>query len=142
MVRSHDQGRTWSKATTLIDLPLDDSPHGLSRCEDGTVVCVCTYRNLQVFLGTAAGTNWASPFDLDPNDHGCPGGMMLDDESMLVSSCSSGRAPIRIHRLRFRVNEQRTGVEWPPVSSHERKHAGTLLPRSGVDSGDDSPRAS
>lgn len=30
LVRSQDGGRTWSKPETLIDLPLDDSPYGLS----------------------------------------------------------------------------------------------------------------
>ena len=114
---SADEGRTWKFTGRLVTKGKLKAPR-LFVLKDGTVVCVCTYRNLQVFLGTAAGTNWVGPFDLDPNCYGYPGGMMLDDESMLVSYCSSGRAPNRIHLLRFRVNEQRTGVELLPVSAH------------------------
>lgn len=36
---SDDGGRTWSKPRTLIDLPQDDSPYGLLRLSDGTLLC-------------------------------------------------------------------------------------------------------
>jgi hypothetical protein len=36
---SSDHGRTWSKPTTLIDHPQDDSPYGLLRLRDGTLNC-------------------------------------------------------------------------------------------------------
>ncbi len=36
---SSDGGRTWSKPRTIMDLPQDDSPYGLLRLDDGTLLC-------------------------------------------------------------------------------------------------------
>ena len=36
---SSDNGKTWTKPRTLVDLPMDDSPNGLLRCQDGTLLC-------------------------------------------------------------------------------------------------------
>ena len=36
---STDEGRSWSKPRTIIDLDLDDSPYGILRCRDGTLLC-------------------------------------------------------------------------------------------------------
>ena len=84
---------------------------------DGTIVCVCTYRNLQVFLGRNSGRQWTGPLDLDPGSYGYPGGLMLNDESMLVSYCSSGRSPNNVYVVRFRVNEERDDIELLPVGA-------------------------
>jgi len=37
--RSGDNGKTWSKPQTIVDLPLDDGAYGLLRCKDGTLLC-------------------------------------------------------------------------------------------------------
>ncbi|MAE68139.1 MAG: hypothetical protein CMJ18_28145 [Phycisphaeraceae bacterium] len=37
--RSRDNGKTWSKPVTVIDHRLDDRPHSLFVCRDGTVLC-------------------------------------------------------------------------------------------------------
>ena len=37
--RSTDGGRTWSKPFTIIDHKLDDGPHAIFTCSDGTVLC-------------------------------------------------------------------------------------------------------
>ena len=37
--RSTDNGRTWSKPSTIIDYRLDDGAHAVFRCRDGTVLC-------------------------------------------------------------------------------------------------------
>jgi len=42
MTRSSDNGRTWSKPETLLDHCLDDGPHALFRCNDGTLLCFIT----------------------------------------------------------------------------------------------------
>ena len=36
---SNDGGRTWSQPRTILDLPQDDSPYGLLRLDDGTLLC-------------------------------------------------------------------------------------------------------
>ena len=36
---STDGGRTWSQPRTVMDLPQDDSPYGLLRLADGTLLC-------------------------------------------------------------------------------------------------------
>ena len=36
---SSDDGRTWSKPTTLVDHPQDDNPYGLLRTRDGSLTC-------------------------------------------------------------------------------------------------------
>jgi len=39
LTRSTDNGLTWSKPRMIMDLPWDDSPYGLVRCADGTLLC-------------------------------------------------------------------------------------------------------
>ena len=115
---SSDAGETWVYEGALVTTGKFKAPR-LFTLGDGTVVCVCTYRNLQVFLGREGGREWTGPLDLDPNSYGYPGGVLLDDESILVSYCSSGRAPNRIHVVRFRVTEDRSGIELLPVAGAE-----------------------
>lgn len=111
---SKDDGVSWKYRGRLVSRGKFKAPR-LFVLGDGTVVCVCTYRNLQAFLGRPAASGddiaWSGPFDLDPSSYGYPGGTMLSDESMLISYCSSGRAPNRIHLLRCRVTPDRTNIE-------------------------------
>ena len=39
IVRSTDQGKTWSKPETLIDTPSDDRHPAFVELKDGTVLC-------------------------------------------------------------------------------------------------------
>ena len=82
---------------------------------DGTIVCVATYGGLQAFIGRDAGRDWIGPVPLDKSCYGYPGGLKLDDESIMVSYCSSGRAPNTLYVLRFRVNSQRDGIVRLPI---------------------------
>jgi len=36
---SSDNGKTWTKPRTILDLPMDDSPNALLRCQDSTLLC-------------------------------------------------------------------------------------------------------
>ncbi len=40
--RSTDGGKTWSKPITILDHPLDDGPHAIFTCRNGTVLCFGT----------------------------------------------------------------------------------------------------
>lgn len=76
--RSSDNGKTWSKPVTVIDHRLDDRPHALFVCRDGTVLC---------FVNVAA--SWAG-FPKAPkrfeNDLGG-----LNDQQLVLRSTDSGR---------------------------------------------------
>lgn len=112
---SSDQGETWKYAGRLVTHGKFKAPR-LFVLKDGTVVCVCTYSNLRVFLGRNNGTDWSEPIPLDTSSYGYPGGVLLDDESMQVSYCSSGRSPNSLYVLRFRVNAERDGIDLLPIS--------------------------
>ena len=107
---SDDDGKNWEFGGRLVTSGKFKAPR-LFVLSDGTVVCVCTYGTLKVFLGREGGESWTGPLSLDPSSYGYPGGLKLDDESMLVSYCSSGKAPNDVYLLRFRVNQQRDGID-------------------------------
>jgi hypothetical protein len=112
---SDDEGLTWQFHGRLVTSGKFKAPR-VFVLKDGTIVCVCTWRNLQVFIGKSGGVSWTGPIDLDPSSYGYPGGFLLGDESMLVSYCSSGKAPNRIHLIRFKVKPGRSGIEVLPVT--------------------------
>ena len=70
---------------------------------------------LRVWLSSDDGRTWTRDLPLDTSCHGYPGGLMLQDESILVSYCESGRAPNRVYVICFRVDEPRTGIELLPI---------------------------
>ena len=107
---SNDDAVTWTESGSIVRKGRFKAPR-LFVLEDNTVVCVATYRRLNVFLGRDGGTSWTRPLPLDPTSYGYPGGLRLEDGSFLISYCSSGRAPNRIYVVRFRVNSERDGIE-------------------------------
>ncbi|MDP7050703.1 MAG: sialidase family protein [Verrucomicrobiota bacterium] len=111
---SKDGGRTWRYDGRLVTKGKFKAPR-VFVLKDGTIVVVATYRNLQVWLGRNAGRDWTGPLTLDPKSYGYPGGTKLPDESLLISYCSSGRAPNSIYCARFRVNKKRNGIELLPL---------------------------
>ena len=113
---SADDGRNWKQTGTLISSGRLKAPR-LFVLGDGTVVCVATYSNLRVFLSTDHGLHWTDAIPLDTSCYGYPGGILLKDDSMLVSYVASGHAPSRIFVIRFQVNQQRDGIELVPVGS-------------------------
>ena len=123
---SKDGGKSWRYAGRLVTAGKFKAPR-LFVLKDGTIVCVCTYRGLTVFLGKNAGKTWSGPIALDAKSYGYPGGLKLEDDTLLVSYCSSGRAPNRIYVLRFRVNAKRDGIELLPVDSARRPAAAKVL---------------
>lgn len=89
--RSTDGGKTWSIPETILDHPLDDGPHAIFRCADGTVLCFGTVQaswygfekappefaadidglNTKQFVlrSTDSGVSWSDPIWLDsPGD--------------------------------------------------------------------------
>jgi len=111
---SSDGGRQWKQTGTLIDSGKLKAPR-LFVLADGTVVCVATYGNLRVFLSRDHGYRWTDAIPLDTSSYGYPGGLLLKDNSMLISYVASGRAPSRIYVIRFSVNAAADGIELLPV---------------------------
>ena len=108
---SQDKGVTWSEsAARLVSRPKLKAPQVLV-LHDGTLVTVATWGNLRVWLSRDDGRTWSHDLPLDPSCYGYPGVLLLDDESILVSYCESGKAPNRVYVIRFRVNAARTGTE-------------------------------
>lgn len=107
---SEDEGVTWTESGRLVDEGTLKAPC-LFVLEDGTVVCVATYGGLHVFLGKNGGQTWTEAIPLDRTSYGYPGGIRLEDDSILVSYCSSGRAPNRIYAVRFKVNTAHARIE-------------------------------
>ena len=111
---SKDNGKTWRHDGRLVTQGKFKAPRVFA-LKDGTIVIVATYGNLRVWLGHNNGREWTGPLPLDTSSYGYPGGMKLADESLLVSYCSSGRAPNRIYCVRFHVNEKRNGIALLPM---------------------------
>ena len=108
---SKDQGVTWTESSSkLVPRPKFKAPQ-IFVLRDETVVAVATWGNMRVWISRDAGESWSPPMPLDQSVYGYPGGLVLADESILVSYCESGRAPNRVYVIRFRVNDARTGIE-------------------------------
>jgi len=112
---SKDGGKTWRYDGRLVTATGTFKAPRIFVLKDGTIVVVASYLNLQVWLGRRGGRDWTGPLALDPSSYGYPGGTKLPDESLLVSYCSSGRAPNKIFCVRFRVNNNRDGIELLPM---------------------------
>ena len=112
---SKDSGKTWRYDGKLVTAAGTFKAPRVFALKDGTIVVVASYRNLQVWLGRKGGRDWTGPLELDPSCYGYPGGTKLPDESLLVSYCSSSRAPNKIFCVRFRVNDNRDGIELLPM---------------------------
>ncbi len=116
---SSDKGVTWVESGVKILQPnqrgLKFKAPQLFVLKDGTVVTVATMRNLRVWLSKDNGKTWTKDIPLDTSCYGYPGGMLLDDESVLVSYCQSGVAPNRVYVIRFKVNKNRDGIELLPI---------------------------
>lgn len=110
-----DDAIHWERKQSLQTERVFKAPR-LFVLKDNTIVCVCTHRNLQVYLGRNGGESWTGPIDVDPSAYGYPGGMKLDDESILISYGTSGRSPNKIYALRFVVNGERDGIEFLPIN--------------------------
>ena len=78
---------------------------------------MATLGNLRVWLSSDNGLSWTNDLQLDASVYGYPGGLLLEDESILVSYCESGRAPNRVYVIRFRVDTSRTGIELLPIGA-------------------------
>ena len=112
---SEDGGMTWvDSGNTVVQAGKFKAPQ-LFVLEDGTVVAVATLGNLRVWLSSDNGLSWTKDLPLDTSVYGYPGGLILEDESILVSYCESGRAPNRVYIIRFRVNRSRSGIELLPI---------------------------
>ena len=111
---SSDEGVTWTESGRITNSGMFKAPW-MCTLSDGTVVCVATKGNLRVFLSKNAGKTWTGAIPLDTSSYGYPGGLLQQDESILVSYTERGAAPSRLYVIRFKVNDQRDGIHILPV---------------------------
>ena len=111
---SSDEGVTWTESGRITNSGTFKAPW-MCTLSDGTVVCVATRGNLRVFLSKNAGKTWTGAIPLDTSSYGYPGGLLQQDESILVSYTERGAAPSRLYVIRFKVNDQRDGIHILPV---------------------------
>ena len=57
------------------------------------------------------GVDWTPELPLDVSCYGYPGGLQMEDGSLLISYCESGKAPNRVYIIRFQVNPTRDGIK-------------------------------
>ena len=116
VLSSDDDGVNWTKSDVKVAKDGVLKAPRLFVLEDGTVVCVCTYRgSLHVFLSKDDGNTWTKELPLDTSCYGYPGGFKMEDESIMISYCQSGKAPNRVYVIRFKVNAERDGIEILPI---------------------------
>ena len=114
---SDDDGVSWRESGRIVvgNADLRSSPLKAPRLfvlDDGTLVCVTTYQGgLYVFLSRDGGVDWTPALPLDVSCYGYPGGLQMEDGSLLISYCESGIAPNRVYVIRFQVNSARDGIE-------------------------------
>ena len=114
---SEDDGVNWHESGQIVvgNADLRSAPLKAPRLfvlEDSTLVCVATYQGgLYVFLSRDGGMSWTPELPLDVSCYGYPGGLQMEDGSLLISYCESGKAPNRVYVIRFRVNSTRDGIE-------------------------------
>lgn len=111
---SSDEGVTWTESGRLVESGKFKAPW-MCALSDGTIVCVATWGKLHVWIGKNGGERWTDAIPLDTSSYGYPGGVLLEDESILTSYTQRGAAPTRLYVIRFKVNEQRDGIQVLPV---------------------------
>ena len=114
---SKDDGVTWTESGLAVKQGRFKAPW-IDVLSDGTVVCVVTLGNMRVVLSSDHGQTWTDPIPLDTSCYGYPGGTKLADDSIITSYVSSGRAPSRIHVVRFRPNAVRDGIVLLPLGEY------------------------
>ena len=111
---SDDNGISWNESGRIVESGVLKAPR-LIILPDQTLVCIATYQgSLHLFLSRGEveqALNW-TPISLDSSCYGYPGGRLMEDGSLLVPYCESGRAPNRVYLIRLRIHEDRDSTEF------------------------------
>ncbi|MAT75821.1 hypothetical protein CMK14_11825 [Candidatus Poribacteria bacterium] len=117
---SNDDGVSWNGSGKIVESGVLKAPR-LVVLPDQTLACIATYQgHLHLFLSRAdseLASNWTHPMPVDASCYGYPGGRLMEDGSLLIPYCESGRAPNRVYLVRLRINTSRDGFEFVPISS-------------------------
>ncbi|HIM28175.1 MAG TPA: exo-alpha-sialidase [Planctomycetes bacterium] len=111
---SDDKGVTWRDKGTRV-VPAGSAKFKAPQLivlRDGTVVVVATCNNLRAWISGDQGKNWSKDIPLDTSSYGYPGSWILDDDTILLPYCASGRAPNRVYLIRFQATANRTEIKF------------------------------
>lgn len=145
LVRSTDNGRTWSKPDTILDHRLDDGPVSMFLCSDGTLLCFVNvqaswygfreapmeYKNDLGGLNTKQcvlrsqdhGRNWSEPIWIDgpgtfyERSHAQP--VELPDGGILWPTYCSDQGREQLYGVIHRSDD--FGKTWRPISQIHRE---------------------
>ncbi len=114
VIASDDDGVTWEEISK-IGPDYVYAPR-VAVLEDDTVVCTAGGSGGQsIFLSTDEGKTWSDPITVDPSVYGYGKLFLMEDESFLLGYVQSGGTPNRCWLTRFRVNDERNGIELLPI---------------------------
>ena len=128
LLYSSDRGVSWVESNYTIKRhgPTFRAPQ-LLVLRDGTLVALATWHvekvgkglpHLCAWISRDDGQTWSRPgFALDVSAYGYPGGVLLQDESILISYCEAGKAPNRVYVMRINVNTARDGIDFMPLDA-------------------------
>lgn len=121
MVRSRDNGKTWSEPVTIYDTPIDDRDSGIIQTKNGTML-VSWFTNKGggewqghwIIRSTDNGFTWGKPIRTEVTTPHGP--IQLRDGRLLFA----GQRPHESHRVPFTVGVQESGddgLTWKLIST-------------------------
>ena len=115
---SDDDGISWTESGRMVESGILKAPR-LMVLPDQTLVCIATYQGRLHLLWSRTdsepASNWTPPMPVDSSCYGYPGGRLMEDGSLLIPYCESGRAPNRVYLVRLRINANCDGFEFLPI---------------------------
>ena len=107
---SDDEAKSW-KQISVVGPKYLYAPHMVTLADDTIVLTAGGSGGQCVYLSNDGGKRWSEPIKIDPSVYGYGKVTKLEDESILLSYVEKHSAPQRCMLVRFKVNDQRNGVE-------------------------------
>ena len=107
---SDDKAKTWNQIG-VVGPKYVYAPHMVVLSDDTIVLTAGGSGGQSVFLSSDGGQSWSDPMKVDSAAYGYGKLTKLKDESILMAYVQKHSAPQRCMLVRFRVNDDRNGLE-------------------------------